>query len=39
MMVLWHSSAMVCDMLSITPVMTDGLVEVDPLYGLRARLT
>jgi hypothetical protein len=37
MMVLWHILVMLCDMFSITAIMTDGYVEEDPLLGLHSR--
>jgi hypothetical protein len=36
-MVLRHILAVLCEMFSITPIMTDGQVEEDPLHGLHAR--
>jgi hypothetical protein len=37
MMVLRHILAVLCEMFSVTPVMTNGYVEEDPLYRLNAR--
>jgi hypothetical protein len=37
MMVLWHVLAMLCEMFSITPIMTDGQVEQEPLHDFHAR--
>jgi hypothetical protein len=37
MTVFQHILAMLCEMFSITPVITDGLLEEDPLHGLHAR--
>jgi hypothetical protein len=34
-----HILAVLCEMFSITRIMTDGYVEEDPLHGLHARLT
>jgi hypothetical protein len=34
MMVLQHILAMLCEMFSVTPIMTDGKVEVDPSMAL-----
>jgi hypothetical protein len=36
-MVLRHILAALCEMLPITPIMTDGYVVEDPLHGLYAR--
>jgi hypothetical protein len=37
MMVLRHILAVMCEMFSITPIMTDGWVKEDPLHSLHAR--
>jgi hypothetical protein len=37
MLVFRHILAVLCDMFTLTPVMTDGSVEEDPLRGLHAR--
>jgi hypothetical protein len=36
MMVLWHISAVLCERFTVTPVVTDGYVEEEPLHGLHA---
>jgi hypothetical protein len=36
--VLGHILAVLCEMFSITPIVTDGWVEEEPLHGLHARL-
>jgi hypothetical protein len=38
-MVLRHILAVLCEMFSVTRIMTDGYVEEDPLHGLHARRT
>jgi hypothetical protein len=35
--VLWHISAVLCEMVSVTRIMTDGWVELDLLHGPHAR--
>jgi hypothetical protein len=37
MMLLRHILVVLCEMFSVTPIMSDGQVEEDPLYGLHAR--
>jgi hypothetical protein len=37
--VLRHISALLCEMFSVAPIMTDGQIEEDPLHGLHARRT
>jgi hypothetical protein len=36
-MVLRHILAVLCEMLSLTPIMADGKAEEDPLHSLHAR--
>jgi hypothetical protein len=36
-MVLRHILGLLWEMFSVTPIMTDGQVEEDPLHGLHAR--
>jgi hypothetical protein len=36
MMVIRHILAVLCEMFSVTPIMTEGWVEEDPLHGLHA---
>jgi hypothetical protein len=38
-MVLRHISAVLCEMFPVTPIMTHGEVEEDPLHDLHAHLT
>jgi hypothetical protein len=37
MMALWHILAVLCEMFSVTAIMTGGWEEEDPLHGLHAR--
>lgn len=34
-MVLWHIFGLLCEMFSITPIITNGEVQMDTLYALK----
>jgi hypothetical protein len=38
-MVLRHVLAVLCEIFLVTPIMTDGWVDEDPLHGFHARQT